>query len=191
MLSTVAAINGDLNGVEYKGEIIGEKRKEILQPPYSSYVHPCREELKSIMTEFGASRCYMLKYFINEKDEYLHSCVYEVCDVGVIPEIANIQNIPNNMDSEILSILKSGTVVAVDISKFNNYVSKRLTERGINAIILVPVFSGTEFSGVLALDYLSIKEYDSHKDIENLDEKLQNYSKDLSTFITYPDDYKF
>ena len=191
MLSTVSAINGDLNGVEYKGEVIGEKRQEILQPPHSSYVHPCREELKSIMTEFSASRAYLLKYFTNEKDEYLHSCVYEVCDVGVMPMINKIQNIPNNVDSEVLSMLKNGTVISVDISKFNNFLSKRLTERGINAIILVPIFSGTEFSGILALDYLSIKEYDAHKNMKNFDEILKKHALDLASYLTYPDDYKF
>lgn len=191
MLSTVSAINGDLNGVEYKGEVIGEKRQEILQPPHASYVHPCREELQAIMTEFGASRCYLMKYYTNSKDEYVHSTVYEVCDVGVMPMITKVQNITNNMESEILSMLKNGTIISVDISKFNNFVSKRLTERGINAIILVPIFSGTEFSGVLTLDYLSIREYDSHKDLDNFDETLKKHSIELSSYITYPDDYKF
>ena len=191
MLSTVSAINGDLNGVEYKGEVIGEKRQEILQPPHSSYVHPCREELKAIMTEFGASRAYLLKYFTNEKDEYLHSCVYEVCDVGVMPMITKIQNVPNNVDSEVLSMLKNGTIISVDISKFNNFLSKRLTERGINAIILVPIFSGTEFSGILALDYLSIREYDGHKNMKDFDAILEKHALELTSYLTYPDDYKF
>ena len=191
MLTSVTAINGDLNGVEYKGEVIGEKRQEILQPPHSSYTYPCREELKTIMTEFGASRAYLMKYYLNSKDEYVHSCVYEVCDVGVMPMITKVQNIVNNMESEVLQMLKNGTVISVDISKFNNFLSKRLTERGINAIILVPIFSGTEFSGVLALDYLSYREYEQHKDIKDLDEKLKKYALELSTFLTYPDDYKF
>ena len=191
MLSTVAAINGDLNGTEYKGEIIGEKRQEIIQPPHSSYVSPCRDMLKTIMTEFGASRAYLIKYYTKESGDYVHSCVYEVCDVGVMPMITKIQNITNTTDSEALEMLKNGTVVSVYISKFNNYISKRLTERGINAIILAPIFSGNEFSGLLALDYLSINEYEARKNIKNLDEKLQKYCNDLSTYLTYPDDWKF
>ncbi len=191
MLSSVAAINGDLNGCDYKGKIIGEKREEIIQPPHSSYTYSCREELKKVMTEFGASRCYLMKYYTNSKNEDVHSTVYEVCDVGIMPMINKVQNIANNMESEVLAMLKNGTVISVDISKFNNFVSKRLTERGINAIILTPVFGGNEFSGVLALDYLSINEYEAHKNIENMDEKLKNYAAELSTFLTYPDDYKF
>ena len=191
MLATVSAINGDLNGELYKGQVIGEKRQEILQPPHSSYVHPCRELLKSIMTEFSASRCYLMKYYTNSKDEYVHSIVYEVCDVGVMPMITNVQNIINNMESETLNMLKNGTVISVDISKFNNFLSKRLTERGINAITLVPVFSGNEFSGVLALDYLSIKEFESLENMKDFDEILKKHANDLSSFITYPDDYAF
>ena len=191
MLSTVVAINGDLNGSEYKGEVIGEKRQEILQPPHSSYVSICRDKLKEIMTEFGASRAYLLKYYTKESGDYVHSCVYEVCDVGVMPMITKIQNITNVADSETLAMLKNGTVISVDISKFNNYISKRLTERGINAIILAPIFSGNEFSGALALDYLSINEYEVRKNTENLDEKLEKYCEELSTYLTYPDDYKF
>ena len=191
MLSAVSAINGDLNGAEYKGKTIGEKREEILQPPHSSYTYACREELKKVLTEFGASRAYLLKYYTNSKGEYVHSCVYEVCDVGVMPMINKVQNIANNMESESLNMLKNGTVISVDISKFNNFVSKRLTDRGINAIILTPVFGGSEFSGTLALDYLSINEYEAHRNIKDMDEKLKNYASELSTFLTYPDDYKF
>lgn len=191
MLSTVAAINGDLNGEEYKGKVIGEKRQEILQPPHSSYITACRDLLKVIMTEFGASRAYLLKYYTKKSGDYVHSCVYEVCDIGVMPMISKIQNITNTTDSEALEMLKNGTIVSVDISKFNNFISTRLTERGINAIILAPIFSGNEFSGVLALDYLSIKEYEVRKNTKNIDEKLQKYCSDLSTYLTYPDDWKF
>lgn len=191
MVYTVAVINGDLNGVEYKGNIIGKKKQSVLQPPHSTFVYPVREKLLSIMTEFGASRATLLKYYTNSDNEYVHSAVYESCAPGIMPMIQNIQNIPNNMEMDVLDILKNGTIISVDISKFNNNLIERLAQRGIDAVILVPIFEGNDFSGILMLDYVSLEEYIKHKDIPTLDEILMKYSKDLSSYISYPKNYLF
>jgi hypothetical protein len=191
MIFTVNAINGDLNGVEYKGHVIGEKKQKVLQPPHSTFVYSAKEILTHVMTEFGASRATLIKYYHNSDGVYVHSAVYETHNIGVMPVLNQIQNIPNNLETDVLEILKNGTIISVDISKFNNNIIERLSHRGINAVIIVPIFDGNDFSGTLMLDYLSIEKYNIYKDIPNLDEKLHKYAKDVAPFISYPKNYQF
>lgn len=186
MIYTTAVINGDLNGVEYKGEIIGTKKQQVLQPPHSTFVYPVKEKLTGIMTEFGASRATLIKYYTNSENMYVHSAVYESCAPGVMPMLSHIQNVPNNVEMDVIEILKNGTIVSVDIGKFNNNIIERLTLRGIDAVIIVPIFEGHEFSGTLMLDYLSLEEYNKHKMVASMDEILTKYAKELSTYISYP-----
>lgn len=191
MIFTVNAINGDLNGVEYKGNVIGEKKEKVLQPPHSTFVYSANEILSTIMSEFGASRATLIKYYTNNQGVYVHSAVYETYNMGVMPMLSKIQNIPNNLETDTLEILKNGTIISVDISKFNNHIIERLTHRGINAVIIVPLFDGNEFSGTLMLDYLSIEKYNLYKDLPNIDEKLYKYAKEVAPFISYPKNYQF
>lgn len=191
MIYTTSVINGDLNGVEYKGNIIGKKANRILQPPHSTFVYTVNEKISALMNEFGASRAILFKYYTTTEGSYAHSAVYEVCAPGVSHMLENMQNIPNTIEMDTLDILKRGTIISVDISKFNNNVIERLAQRGVDAIILVPIFEGNAFSGVLALDYLSLEEYNKYKDREDLDDILLKNAKDLSTYISYPKNYPF
>lgn len=186
MIYTTAVINGDLNGVEYKGNIIGKKKQQILQPPHPTFVYPVKEKLMGIMTEFGASRATLTKYYTNSENVYVHSAVYESCAPGIMPVLSMVQNVPNNTDMDVIDLLKNGTIISVDISKFNNNIIERLTLRGIDAIVIVPIFEGNEFSGTLTLDYLSLEEYNRYKDMASMDEILTKYAKELSTYISYP-----
>ena len=189
MLFTVYTINGDLNGVEYKGNIIGEAKQEILQPPNSALVIPAIEKLNKIMYEFGASRAILIKYF-EKNDELYHSAVYEVCDKGITSVIGRMQNISSMSEMDTVNLLKNNTVISVEISKFNNHLMERLSARGDDAIVLVPILEHNDLIGALVLDYVSVEEFNS-KHMDMYDDKLKNYSKDLMPYISYPEDYKF
>ena len=189
MLFTVYTINGDLNGVEYKGNIIGEAKQEILQPPNSALVIPAIEKLNKIMYEFGASRAILIKYF-EKNDELYHSAVYEVCDKGITSVISRMQNISSMSEMDTVNLLKNNTVISVEISKFNNHLMERLSARGDDAIVLVPILEHNDLIGALVLDYVSVEEFNS-KHMDMYDDKLKKYSKDLMPYISYPEDYDF
>lgn len=191
MLYTVTAINGDLNGVEYKGHLIGVKKQHILQPPHSSYPMTVNAKLTSIMNEFGANRATVSKYYTKSDGSYVHSAVYEVCDTGIMPMLRQMQDRPTETETEMLEFMKNGTIIATDISNFNNSMACSMSARGVDAIVLVPIFEGQEFSGILALDYLSLEEFNKHKELKNSDDKLNEYAKDLSVYISYSKDYIF
>lgn len=189
MLFTVFTINGDLNGVEYKGNIIGEAKQKILQPPNSALVMPAIEKLNKIMYEFGASRAILIKYF-KKNDELYHSAVYEVCDKGITSVIGKIQNISSMSEMDTVNLLKNNTVISVEISKFNNHLIDRLSARGDDAIVLVPILEHNELNGALVLDYVSVEEFNS-KHMDMHDDKLKEYAKDLMPYISYPYNYQF
>lgn len=190
MIITVSAINGDLQGVEYKGNIIGEKKTEILLPPHPTFVMQVHEILTRLMIEFKSNRVSVLKYFTHA-GKLVHSTVYEVCDAGILPLLSINQKIPTTMEGDALNLLRNHTIIATDIGKFNNAITCRLSERGSNAVILVPIFEGQEFSGLILLDYFSIERFDSVRTRIDLDERLNEYSQNLSPYISYPKDYKF
>jgi len=189
MLFAVFTINGDLNGTEYKGNIIGKKKQEILQPPNSTLVMPAREKLAKMLYEFGASRVILLKYFEKNKELY-HSAVYEVCARGVTSVLESLQHVSSMSELDTINILKNNTIISVEISKFNNHLMERLSARGDNAIVLVPVIDDNNLIGLLVLDYISVEEFNA-RHMDRHDKKLKEYAKDLVPYITYPEDYQF
>ncbi len=189
MLFTASSINGDLNGVEYKGNIIGTKKESILQPPHPTMVIPCTDKLKQIMNEFRSSRATLIKYYYKNNTIY-HSAVYEVCANGIKGFLQELQEVPSYTETEVLNILKNHTVIAVDTNKFNNSLGERLAHRGIDATVIAPIFEGNDFSGILALDYLSLEEFVKINPAQ-YEDKIKEYAKELVPFISYPSDYKF
>ena len=63
--------------------------------------------------------------------------------------------------------------------------------RGIDAIIISPIFEDDILIGMLVLDYVNIELYGRHKDDKDLDKKMKQYSEKLKPYISYPKDYKF
>ena len=191
IVHTVESINGDLNGIEYKGNIIGSKKVEIIQPPHPSFVEQATEKLNEIRSLYSASRAYVVRVYDGENKVKKYSCVYEVCDNGITTEISNLQAIPCIKEADIFNILKKDEIISADISKFNDFMSSRLTNRGIDAIIIAPIFEDDKLIGMLVLDYVNIELYGRHKDDKDLDKKMKQYSEELKPYISYPKDYKF
>jgi len=67
---------------------------------------------------------------------------------------------------------------------------ERLSARGDNAIVLVPVIDDNNLIGLLVLDYISVEEFNA-RHMDRHDKKLKEYAKDLVPYITYPEDYQF
>lgn len=191
MVFTVSEINGDLNGAEYKGHIIGERKTNVLRPPHPTFVMQVNEIINKIMCDFNANRVSVLKYYEDNNGILYHSTVYECCDVGILPILSKNQKIPTTMEGEALSMLKNGTVIAADISKFNSAIASRLSDRGSVAVILIPMFEHNKFTGIILLDYFGLDKFEKIKVIENLDDILMQYSQQLVPFISYPSNYNF
>jgi hypothetical protein len=143
------------------------------------------------MCDFNANRVSVLKYYDDADGTLYHSTVYECCDVGILPILTDNQKIPTTMEGEALTMLKNGTVIAADISKFNNAIASRLSDRGSVAVILVPMFEHEKFTGIILLDYFSLEKFEKSKMVVDMDNVLTQFSQQLVPFISYPSNYNF
>ena len=66
-----------------------------------------------------------------------------------------------------------------------------MTSRGVDAIIISPIFESEDLIGMLLLDFVNVELYNRHKNDKDLDIKMKKYSEEIKPYITYPKDYKF
>lgn len=193
--TTVNAINGDLNGIEYNGKVIGFSSDKKLKPPHSTYPMIVLEMLTNIMAEFRCSRAYVHKFYnVDDNGDYynsLISCVYEHVAKGVTSELIHLQKLCANRDLDAIRLLCDGTIIASDISKFNSQTIEQLNRRGIKGVIMVPIFNYGKLDGLLMLDYLSLDAFHKSSNNPEIDEKLLNYAQKIAPYIIYPKDFNF
>lgn len=191
---SINSINGDLKGEEYHGHILGRSHKNILKPPSTQNNMAALEKLNDILKTFHASRATVSKlYNMKENDitSGFHSCIYESLSHGITSVLEIIQDIPNNIDPNVMIILDRGENIAVDISKFAKERAQSFLDRGAVAIVMSPIFNGNKLDGVLCLDYFSLEDFEKAINMEKFDEILYKSSDTFAPYIIYPKDYKF
>ena len=153
-----------------------------------------QEKLNDILKTFNASRATISKLY-NMKDDDItsgqHSCIYEVVGHGITSVLEIIQDIPNNIDPNVMIILNRGENIAVDISKFSKERAQSFLDRGAVAIIMSPIYNGDKLDGVLCLDYFSLDDFEKIIEMDKFDEHLYKYADSVSPYIIYPENYKF
>jgi len=191
---SINSINGDLKGEEYHGHILGSRHKNILKPPSTQNNMAALEKLNDILKTFNASRATISKLY-NMKDDDItsgqHSCIYEVVSHGITSVLEIIQDIPNNIDPNVMVILNRGENIAVDISKFSKERAQSFLDRGAVAIIMSPIYNGNKLDGVLCLDYFSLDDFERTIEMDKFDEILYKCADGVSPYIIYPENYKF
>ena len=191
---SINSINGDLKGQEYHGHILGRNHKDILKPPSTQNNMAATEKLNDILKTFNASRATISKLY-NMKDGDItsgqHSCIYEALGHGITSVLEIIQDVPNNIDPNVMVILDRGENIAVDISKFSKERAQSFLDRGAVAIIMSPIYNGNKLDGVLCLDYFSLDDFERIIEMDKFDEHLYKCADSVSPYIIYPENYKF
>ena len=192
LCETMSTINGDLKTEIFDGKPMGRPQITTLKPPHPTYPLIVKEKLAEILQDFNGSRAMISKYYI-KNNEHMHSVVYESAIIGVTSEIANIQQINDEHEKNILNIMNESGSIAADISKFSSNTIERLNRRGTKAIIIAPIYNNEKIDGALSIDYISIENFDNIANDKkfNLDEKLKRYTEELAPYIQYPENYVF
>lgn len=192
LCETMSTINGDLKTEIFDGKPMGRPQITTLKPPHPTYPLIVKEKLAEILQDFNGSRAMISKYYI-KNNEHMHSVVYESTINGVTSEIANIQQISDEHEKNILNIMNESGSIAADISKFSSNTIERLNRRGTKAIIIAPIYNNEKIDGALSIDYISIENFDNIANDKkfNLDEKLKRYTEELAPYIQYPENYVF
>ena len=196
LVATVKSTNGDLNGLEYKGFIIGYRPNNTLLPPTGIETNIVEEKLKELMYSLNASRAYIYK-FHPAKDfaSGIHSCVYEVVNAGISVEKHKLQKVHNTF----LSLPNDMThdVIIKQKREMDDLLLERMNQRGIYSTAGVLLFNGDEkhADGFLVVNWANRDSYEQA--IKNgsmngtIDEKMKFYAELLKSYIVYPADYNF
>lgn len=191
LTTTVKSINGDLNGLEYKGFIIGYKPDNILLPPTGTDVEIVNSKLKELMFSLNASRAYIYKFHPEcVFNKGYHSCVYEVVNAGISKEKIKLQKLHNTF----LSIADdtSPNIMVRLKNESDTLLAERMNQRGIYALAHILLYNNKEKAdGMLVINWSSKDSYEQAIKENQIDSKLHFYGELLQSYIIYPADYNF
>lgn len=191
LVATVKSTNGDLNGLEYKGFIIGYRPNNTLLPPTGIDVNIVEEKLKELMYTLNGSRAYIYKFHpAKDFSSGIHSCVYEVVNAGISVEKHKLQKVhntflslPNDMTHDVITKLKR---------EADDLLLERMNQRGIYGVSGVLLFNnGKHADGFLVINWANRDSYEQAVKNGNIDEKMKFYAELLKSYIIYPQDYNF
>lgn len=191
LVSTVKSINGDLNGLEYKGFIIGYKPDNTLLPPIGTDVSVVEDKLKELMFSLNASRAYIYKFHPEGIfNKGYHSCVYEVVNAGISKEKIKLQKLHNTFLS-ITDDTSSDIMIRLK-NESDTLLAERMNQRGIYALAHILLFNNKEKAdGMLVVNWSSKDSYEQAIKENQIKEKLHFYGELLQSYIIYPADYNF
>lgn len=162
---------------EYKAqEILNQevKLQEALIDIASTYINlnpkdvenTIHESLEKMGLFVSSDRAYIFDYdFINGTT----SNTYEWCNVGIEPEIENLQNVPNDLFPQWIKEHQKGNEFY--ISNVNDLKEKKdvslksiLIAQGIKSLIAIPMLDGKELIGFVGFDSVKKHHYYSEKE---------------------------
>ena len=189
--ATVKSINGDLNGLEYKGVIIGYKKDEVLLPPHGVDIQMVESKMKELMYTLNGSRCYVYKFIPYEDFELgFHSCVYEVVNAGISREKNKLQKLHNTF-LEVYDDTNKNVVIKVR-NDCNELLKERFKQRGIYAGAYILLFNEQEQpDGMLVVNWSGKDGYEQAIKDGLIEQTMHFYADLLQSYIVYPDDQKW
>ncbi|WP_218958727.1 EAL domain-containing protein [Eggerthella guodeyinii] len=109
--------------------------------------------LEKIREHFDGKRSYVFEF---DHDRHESSNTYEVCAPGVVPEQANLQDIPFWRQSFIMDEFHHGRTVCIeDVSALSDDAKEErdiLMRQGIHSVFLVPLWSDGMLIGYTGVD---------------------------------------
>lgn len=190
LIDTIESINGDLRDELFDGEPMCSSYRTTLKPPHPTYTMIVKEKLEGVLRELNGSRAFIIKYFNKDGEKY-HSAIYESTIVGVTSEMHNIQMVSDDREKNVTSIMKNHGNIAADISKFGSNTIERFNSRGVKGIIIAPIYNENKIDGALCIDYISVEKFEAVSELDNLDEILNEYTKEFAPYIIYPKNFNF
>ncbi len=116
----------------------------------------CNQLLKELGEATGVSRVYIFEGHYDADERLLFSQRYEWVAAGISPEIANpeLQNLPMEEAGygRWLNLLSRGRLVAGQVRDFPVSEQELLTSQDIQAIAVVPIFTGSKWWGMMGFD---------------------------------------
>jgi diguanylate cyclase (GGDEF)-like protein/hemerythrin-like metal-binding protein/PAS domain S-box-containing protein len=127
-----------------------------------------QKSLQSMATFVGADRAYIFEY---DMKKHTSSNVYEWCADGILPQIDNLQNIPNDKVPELTQVHMLGKMKVID-NTFNmpqSEFKEILISQKIKSLVTIPLMKKAECRGFVGFDAVKVIHKFSQDEIEILD----------------------
>lgn len=146
-------------------------RQNIITTQLFSYLKEKKEVktteniLKEMLITYKGSRSYIFKFNDNNT---IQSCIYEVVDDGVIPEIDMLRKLSSeSIPWWTKNVLAGNPIILNDINLLPIEASNErelLAEQEIKSIMITPLFNGSQVWGYMGIDIV-----DTYRDWTNED----------------------
>lgn len=184
-VSTALSLNGDLNGVIYKGVIIGTSDTiyAVDAPISEDLINARLFELLSFSRASRAAVVLFHEYPATDPFDGKFSIVYEQCSPGISIDKKDIQYMPAYLLTGLKTsfennVIYEGSVVDVDYG-----ISKIMREHGSEILVTYPIKSDGVLKGFIKLNWISRSKYQSDKKLINLEDELKKSSDDINKLL--------
>lgn len=164
--------------------------------------------LEKIGKLLSADRAYIFE--LNPLDNTM-SNTYEWCNIGINPEISNLQSIPVEVLPSWMEALRRNENIIIPLVKDlpDSWTTEReiLEPQGIQSLIVIPIFNNNQLIGFVGLDAVNNPKEYSSTEISNLrvwsnmlagiinkhriDQTLNQTRQNYETFFNTIDDFLF
>ena len=184
-VSTALSLNGDLNGIIYKGVIIGVSHTfYAVEAPVSEDLITSR--LDELVTKVHASRAAVILFHdYPETDPFdgKFSIVYEQCSPGVAGDKRDVQYLPAYIIDSFKTPFEKGEMLEGTILDFDFGVSKIMRQHGSEVLVVYPLKDEGSIKGFIKLNWISKNKYESDKKEIDLKAELKNSSEDIKKLL--------
>lgn len=184
-VNTALSLNGDLNGIVYKGVIIGKHN------PYYAITNPVSKEvieskLEEILVKSRSSRAAIF-LFHDYKDSDVFSgkfsIIYEACAPGIKEEIDKVQFIPAYIVNDYEFDFKNGNMCVRERSQVNYELRELFQSQGTEKVVVYPLIENNRIKGFIGLTWDYSERFDRDSKDINIEGLLESLSKDVIHLI--------
>lgn len=184
-VSTALSLNGDLNGIIYKGVVIGTSHTTYaVESPVSEDLILGR--LDELITATRASRAGVTlfhDYPGNDPFGGKFSIVYEKCLPGVSSDRKDIQYLPAYLLKDLEVPFSKGEMVAGTFLEFEFGLGKLMREHGTEVLVAFPIMDKSGIKGFVKLNWLSKTKYKNDSKEVDLLKELKSSAEDICTLL--------
>lgn len=184
-VSTALSLNGDLNGIIYKGVVIGTSHTTYaVESPVSEDLILGR--LDELITATRASRAGVTlfhDYPGNDPFGGKFSIVYEKCLPGVSSDRKDIQYLPAYLLKDFEVPFSKGEMVVGTFLEFEFGLGKLMREHGTEVLVAFPIMDNSGIKGFVKLNWLSKTKYKNDSKEVDLLKELKSSAEDICTLL--------
>lgn len=186
VVSTALSLNGDLNGIIYKGVVIGSNNTFFaVDAPVSKDLVESR--LNALINKTKAARAgVVLFHAFSGMDAYSgkFSVVYDSCSPGVESDRADFQHMPAYLLSDLQEPFDNDKMVIGSITDFSYGLHSLMSKHGTEVLVCYPIKNLNNVKGFIKLDWMSKTKYKDSTSSIDLEKELKNSAEDIKNLLS-------